>query len=501
MPKLTRVIRLDGRPLTRAEYTPEGYLDDRPIITSVGIFEYTEPDGSIRRELRLPEEVFDRESLESLKGKPVIITHDAGLIDKDNVAKEQIGTILTAGYRDGDNVRAEIVIHDTDKMKACGFKELSCGYNLDLDETPGVYNGQRYDAVQRNIRYNHLALVENARAGEQARLNIDGRDKKSNTGGKRSMAKTMKARRNDGLLSPEELQKAIAEYKAKYGEKTDGDEKEVAAEVVESAAPTNPVAPPKAEKEDADIAAVGGKKEGGDIETQVKEIAERREDDEDIQKLRNIIDTLLAQKAFDDEDEKADPIDVVAQNKDGDETDEEINQDGDEEDLEKENLNGEEDEEENMDCEEGDKKTFDGKDCVDCDSEDDDPMPGQNTDLKTLNTDSIDRIVRERVKVGLVGRKINLDGLEDLSLKAAKKAVIRAIRPSIRLDGKSTAFINALYECCADDINARATKDTRYQKRQMFNKDSAEAFKPAKLESTSARERMIAAQRNHKKED
>ena len=39
-PKLTRVIRLDSLPLGQAYFTPEGYLKDRPILTSTGIFEY-----------------------------------------------------------------------------------------------------------------------------------------------------------------------------------------------------------------------------------------------------------------------------------------------------------------------------------------------------------------------------------------------------------------------------------------------------------------------------
>ena len=175
-PKLSQVIRLDSLPLNQTYFTPEGYLMDRPILTSTGIFEYTNPDGSVRRELRLPEEVFAAESLASYQGKPIIITHDAGLVDKDNVQKHQIGTILTEGYRSGDDVRAEIVIHNTDEMRYCGLKELSLGYNLTLDETPGEWNGQHYDAIQRDIRINHLALVREARAGEQARLNIDGRD-------------------------------------------------------------------------------------------------------------------------------------------------------------------------------------------------------------------------------------------------------------------------------------------------------------------------------------
>ena len=63
----------------------------------------------------MPENVFDKKSLESYKGKPIIITHDAGEVDKENVRREQIGTIMSEGYRDGDSVRCEIIIHDTSK--------------------------------------------------------------------------------------------------------------------------------------------------------------------------------------------------------------------------------------------------------------------------------------------------------------------------------------------------------------------------------------------------
>ena len=116
-PKLTRVVRLDSLPLNQTYFTSEGYLVDRPILTSVGIFEYTNPDGTIRRELRLPEEVFKKESLKSYKGKPVVITHDAGLITKENVHENAVGTILSEGYWSGNDVRAEIFIHDTDELK------------------------------------------------------------------------------------------------------------------------------------------------------------------------------------------------------------------------------------------------------------------------------------------------------------------------------------------------------------------------------------------------
>lgn len=43
--------------------------------------------------------------------------------------------------------------------------ELSCGYYYDADMTPGEYEGIRYDGVMRNIKGNHVALVDVGRAG------------------------------------------------------------------------------------------------------------------------------------------------------------------------------------------------------------------------------------------------------------------------------------------------------------------------------------------------
>lgn len=99
---------------------------DNPILTRVGIFEYQNPDGTIRRELRLPEEVFAPESLASYKGKPVILTHEAGMIDTENVQQEHIGTILSEGIQDGENVRAQIVIHDAHSL-SYGLRNFRSG--------------------------------------------------------------------------------------------------------------------------------------------------------------------------------------------------------------------------------------------------------------------------------------------------------------------------------------------------------------------------------------
>jgi hypothetical protein len=54
--------------------TAEGFLSGHAIVTSIGVFTYRNADGSTSRELRLPEEVFDSESLASMKLKPVSMT-------------------------------------------------------------------------------------------------------------------------------------------------------------------------------------------------------------------------------------------------------------------------------------------------------------------------------------------------------------------------------------------------------------------------------------------
>lgn len=278
--------RFDSIPLSDTYFTPEGYLIDNPILTRVGIFEYHNPDGTIRRELRLPEEVFAAESLASYKGKPVILTHEAGLVDVENVQQEHIGTILSEGIQDGDNVRAQIVIHDAESLDY-GLRELSLGYTQTPDETPGVWNGQPYDAIQRNIQINHLALVEKARAGEQARLNIDGEEQGGNQ---------MSKARKDGL-TPEEITRLVEEYKQRQAQRMENtnptaDEGTNPDEQTTDEGEKDPVQEVKDRRDRRDAS--------GDCETMDEASGVIAQQDEDIQKLLDFIAQLQAKIDFDE---------------------------------------------------------------------------------------------------------------------------------------------------------------------------------------------------------
>lgn len=187
-------MRFDTVPL-KATSTAEGFLRDTPVLTRVGVFPYKRADGSTRYELRPPEEVFHPDTLASLKGIPITDGHP-GLVNAKNAKQHTVGAVLSEGRQDGDNVVGDVVIYDTGPI-AAGKKELSSGYTLTLDETPGEWNGQRYHAVQRNIRYNHQALVRAGRAGN-ARLNLDAADADL-TNDEESDMTTVKVRLDSGL--------------------------------------------------------------------------------------------------------------------------------------------------------------------------------------------------------------------------------------------------------------------------------------------------------------
>ena len=512
MQTLRRVIRLDSVPMQKAYFTPEGFLKDKPVLTSTGIFEYANPDGSIRRELRLPEDVFSPESLRSYKGKPVIITHNAGLIDKDNVAENQIGTILSEGERSGDDVRAEIIIHDTDAMKDSGYKELSLGYNLDLDETPGEWNGQRYDAVQKNIRINHLALVREARAGEQARLNMDGRDQENVLkGGKRMSKKLVNARHGDSVLSQEEFEKAIDEYKMRKAEREKADAEDVEKDVV-----VEEVVEPKPDDLETKLAEVKERRdrrdEDGDPEDMEGAMSVIAHQDEDIDILYDIIDTLLARQDFDaaepeeeevveeegiveeEEEENKDELDKLNKLGKKDAEDEEIEE---EEEIipEDEEIPTEEPALEEEEIEE-EKIEEDADDVEDEEIVEEKDWEEDGCGGKKRMDSAISRTIRNHMIMGKIGREIGLKNLEMKDLRSAKIAIINAVRPDMRLDGKSDAYINGAFESARKSIKAKKAKGSAYQKSQMFNKDSRDDVKVEKYSAMDARARMIERQKN-----
>lgn len=168
-------FRIDKNPLPKVYRTSEGYIKGTAIVTRTGIFKYVDNQGNIRLELRHPDDILDEDSLESLKQIPITVEHPTVLVDSSNVKQLGVGLTGETVKIDGENIKTTVTITAIEGVEAInsGKEELSLGYTLDLEEEEGIYNGQPYTHRQKNIRYNHLAIVERARAGANARLNFD----------------------------------------------------------------------------------------------------------------------------------------------------------------------------------------------------------------------------------------------------------------------------------------------------------------------------------------
>lgn len=176
---MRNVKRYDRSRLDKAERTPQGFLRAPAFLTRVGVFTYRKADGSVRREFRPPEEVFKPESMASLVMAPLTNDHPNEAVSPGNVRQFQIGVVGEQILPEDDQfISAHVTVMDAAAIKdvESGVVELSCGYDCDEDETPGTYMGEAYDIVQRNIRYNHVALVPRGRAGREVKLRLDSRD-------------------------------------------------------------------------------------------------------------------------------------------------------------------------------------------------------------------------------------------------------------------------------------------------------------------------------------
>lgn len=172
-------IAMDAR-----EYDANGWYEIKANpISKAGIFPYsgrqlglTGPDADrIFQVLRPPEELSAPECIESFKLLPWIDGH----VMLGPVAQEMTDRALPAEKKGVQGVIGQEVFYKEGTLygniKAfsstlaalieAGKRELSAGYRCIYDLTAGVWNGLHYDAIQRNIRGNHLALVTEGRMG------------------------------------------------------------------------------------------------------------------------------------------------------------------------------------------------------------------------------------------------------------------------------------------------------------------------------------------------
>jgi hypothetical protein len=183
----TRVSRKDVGRLGKFQRTGDGGIVVPATVGRVGVLSYPEfskADGSPLREYRAPDELFAADSLRSISDVVVTDDHPEADVTPVNYREVVVGHVRAGSARverreDGEFVVADLVIGDAAtiaEIERGTLAEISCGYWTEIDDRGGATpNGDRYDVVQRSIRYNHVSLQPpgGGRAGSTVRLQVD----------------------------------------------------------------------------------------------------------------------------------------------------------------------------------------------------------------------------------------------------------------------------------------------------------------------------------------
>ena len=166
------------------EYDSNGWFEiEKNPISKVGVFPYlgaqidsSFPPDKVVMVYRPAEELSSPEAIESFKLVPWVYIHPKKLLGAEEEGR------IPAENKGIEGVTGEKVVFENDTLYAnlkCFSDnlqniidsgeavELSLGYACSYEITAGLFNGIHYDAIQRNIRGNHIASVAEGRMGRE----------------------------------------------------------------------------------------------------------------------------------------------------------------------------------------------------------------------------------------------------------------------------------------------------------------------------------------------
>ncbi len=183
-------VHTDALPNTKRDER-DGFIRGDVICAIAGVLPYPQRDGTTRWELAHPEDLFSSETLDSARLIPVTNDHPEllyledgsvdpdhnGLVNAGNADILSIGSTGDTPRRDGKNLVVSYCIQQADAIFDVeqGRRELSMGYRYRLEPESGVFEGVAYTHRKRDIRFNHMAIVDAARVGPAARISLDGK--------------------------------------------------------------------------------------------------------------------------------------------------------------------------------------------------------------------------------------------------------------------------------------------------------------------------------------
>ncbi len=171
----------DTATLSGTRITDGGFLVAEAFAVRTGIQIYLGSEVGLAdrdyiRVYRPESEVKDAKSLQSFSHAPITMGHPTEAVTADNWNDLAKGEISTEATWENNKIKLPLIIKDADAIQKVqnGERELSAGYNCDLSFEDGFTpEGEAYDAIQRDIRINHVAIVKKGRAGSECRIGDD----------------------------------------------------------------------------------------------------------------------------------------------------------------------------------------------------------------------------------------------------------------------------------------------------------------------------------------
>ncbi len=112
------IQRTDRQTLDGIELESNGWLRASAALTRTGVFSYRNEDGSLRRELRPPQEVFRSDLISMYAGLPLTVGHPAEPLDATTTRAAQVGSVAGTPVRESDLLVAELLITDITAIEA-----------------------------------------------------------------------------------------------------------------------------------------------------------------------------------------------------------------------------------------------------------------------------------------------------------------------------------------------------------------------------------------------
>lgn len=278
---------------------PEGYLLCLNVpVARIGTQEYLPeelgvPGDGLIKVYRPEEEVFSAETMASFEGMPVTNDHPDEGVDISNIralGKGHAHNIRRGSGEESDLLLADLIIYDQhliDLILEQGKREISCGYTYELCYENGQY-------IQRQIRGNHVAVVDAGRAGHRVCIKDHEPERERSKFNMKKLAKMLARMAKDGDIE------TVAEIIEEMIEPEAANPAEAVAEAVAELAPA--AAEAAAEEAVEDPAAVVETAEGNTV------VVDEEPTLADVLAALNQIIALLTPAATDE-----DPVEEVAE--------------------------------------------------------------------------------------------------------------------------------------------------------------------------------------------